>query len=98
MRSQLLLQLNVDMNTDIALDLISEVLKLAALLSLPLLAVILVVGLLISILQVVTQVQDPSIAFVPKLVLFTVVLALLAPWMLHKLTGFGVAMFARIAQ
>ena len=86
------------MNSDIALGLVSELLKLALVLSFPLLAVILVVGLLISVLQVVTQVQDPSIAFVPKLLLFVVVLALLAPWMLDKLSGFGVAMFSRLAQ
>jgi len=56
------------------------------------------VGLAISVLQVVTQVQDPSIAFVPKLVLFVIALALLAPWMLGRLVGYGVAMFARLAQ
>ena len=86
------------MNSDMALGLMSEMLKLGLVLSLPLLAVILVVGLSISVLQVVTQVQDPSIAFVPKLVLFVIVLGLLGPWMLNKLVGFGVAMFARLAQ
>jgi flagellar biosynthetic protein FliQ len=86
------------MTSDAALSLISELLRLALVLSLPLLAVILVSGLLISIIQVVTQVQDPSIAFVPKLLIFGVVLALLAPWMVAKLTGFGTAMFARIAH
>lgn len=54
------------MNSDIVLGLVSELLKLAMVLSLPLLAVILVVGLSISVLQVVTQIQDPSISFVPK--------------------------------
>lgn len=86
------------MNSDVALSLVSELLKTALVLSLPLLAVILVVGLLISILQVVTQVQDPSIAFVPKLALFGVVLVLLAPWMIGRLTAFGTSMFARLAQ
>ena len=86
------------MTSDAALGLISELLRLALVLSLPLLGVILVSGLLISIVQVVTQVQDPSIAFVPKLLIFGVVLALLAPWMVAKLTGFGIAMFARIAH
>jgi flagellar biosynthetic protein FliQ len=88
----------VGLNSDIALGLMSDMLKLALLLSLPLLGVILIVGALISVLQVVTQVQDPSIAFVPKLVLFVVMLALLGPWMLQKLTGFGVEMFSRLAQ
>jgi flagellar biosynthesis protein FliQ len=86
------------MNTDVALGLISELLRLALLLSLPLLAVILIVGLLVSVLQVVTQIQDPSIAFVPKLIVFGIVLVLLAPWMLSQLTSFGIAMFARLAQ
>ena len=86
------------MNSEMAVDLVSDLLKLALVLSLPLLVVILLVGLLISVLQVVTQVQDPSIAFVPKLVLFVIVLVLLAPWMLNRLTAFGVASFARLAQ
>jgi flagellar biosynthetic protein FliQ len=85
------------MNTDIALGLASELLKQGLLLSLPLLAAILVVGLVISVLQVVTQIQDPSIAFVPKLVAFVILLGLLAPWMLHRLTAFGTEMFGRLA-
>ena len=86
------------MNADMALGLISELLQAAAVLCLPLLAVILIVGLAVSVLQVVTQVQDASIGFVPKLMLCGVTLLLLAPWMLNRLTGFGAAMFARIAQ
>jgi flagellar biosynthesis protein FliQ len=86
------------MNSDHVLSLLSELLKLALIVALPLLGVILLVGLLVSVLQVVTQVQDPSIAFVPKLVVFGIALALLAPWMLHKLTAFGVSMFVRLAQ
>jgi flagellar biosynthesis protein FliQ len=86
------------LNTDMALGLMSDMLKLALLLSLPLLGVILVVGALVSVLQVVTQVQDPSIAFVPKLVLFVLILTLLGPWMLQRLTAFGVLMFSRLAQ
>ena len=73
-------------------------LKMALLLSLPLLGVIVLVSILISVLQVVTQVQDASIAFVPKLVLFVVVLSLLGPWMLEKLTGYGLSMFERLAH
>jgi flagellar biosynthesis protein FliQ len=86
------------MNSDIVVGMMSELLKLGLLLTVPLLAVILISGLLVSVLQVVTQVQDPSIAFVPKLILFAVALALLAPWMLGRLTAFGVATFARLAQ
>jgi flagellar biosynthesis protein FliQ len=85
-------------NQDIALELVAELLKLALLVSLPLLALILVVGVVISVLQVVTQVQDPSIAFIPKLLIFGIALALLAPWIIGRLTRYGVAMFARLAE
>ena len=86
------------MNSETALSLLSELLKLALLVSLPLLGVILLTGLVISVLQVVTQVQDPSIAFIPKLVLFVIVLALFSPWMLSRVTAFAVTMFARLSQ
>lgn len=86
------------MNNDVALGLVSEMLRMALLLCLPLLGVVVFVSLLISVLQVVTQVQDTSIAFVPKLVVFVVVLSWLAPWMLGKLTSYGISMFARLAH
>jgi flagellar biosynthesis protein FliQ len=84
------------MNNDVALQLVSELLKLGLLLCAPLLAAVLIIGLLISVLQVVTQVQDPSISFVPKLVVFIVALVLLAPWMLSKLTAYASEMFMRL--
>jgi flagellar biosynthetic protein FliQ len=86
------------MSHDGALQLISELFKLALLLCAPLLGVILIVGLVVSILQVVTQVQDPSIAFVPKLIAFVVALVLLAPWMLDRLTSYAASLLTRLSQ
>lgn len=51
-----------------------------------------------NVLQVVTQVQNAPIAFVPKLLMFVVSLALFGPWMLGKLSAFGISMFSRLAQ
>ena len=73
------------MNGDVALAMVAELLRLGVLLCMPLLGIVLLVGLLVSVLQVVTQLQDPSIAFVPKLAAFVVALVLLAPWMLERL-------------
>ena len=84
------------MNGDVALSMVAELLRLGLLLCLPLLGIVLLVGLLVSVLQVVTQLQDPSIAFVPKLAAFAVALVLLAPWMLERLTAYAIAVFARI--
>lgn len=85
------------MSNDAALALVSEALKLGLLLSAPLLGVILLVGLIVSVIQVVTQVQDQSIAFVPKLIVFVIALVLVSPWMLGRLKSFGIAMFTRLA-
>lgn len=84
------------MSNDVALQLVSELFKVALMLGLPLLGVIIVVGLVVSILQVVTQIQDPSIAFVPKLVAFVVALVLLAPWMLNRLTSYATSVLSRL--
>ncbi len=86
------------MSNDIALQLLAELFQLALLLCAPLLGVILVVGLIVSVLQVVTQVQDPSIAFVPKLVTFAIALVLLAPWMLGRLTAYATALLSRLSS
>ena len=54
----------------------------------PILLVILVTGLLISILQALTQINEATLSFVPKLVLSSLVLVQAGPWMLSYLTDF----------
>lgn len=54
----------------------------------PILLVILVTGLLVSILQALTQINEATLSFVPKLVLSSLVLVLAGPWMLSNLTDF----------
>ena len=54
----------------------------------PVLLVILVAGLLISVLQALTQINEATLSFVPKLVLSSLVLVLAGPWMLSNLTDF----------
>jgi flagellar biosynthesis protein FliQ len=56
--------------------------------SLPVLGISLVVGLIISIFQSVTQIQEMTITFVPKIICTSVSLILFGPWMLGRLTGF----------
>lgn len=63
----------------------SQVLWGAIVVCAPVLACTLVVGLLVSVLQVVTQIQDMSLSFIPKLVATVVALTVCGPWMLRKL-------------
>ncbi|MBI2896486.1 MAG: flagellar biosynthesis protein FliQ [Deltaproteobacteria bacterium] len=65
-----------------------EALYLALLLSIPVLAASLVVGLVISLLQAVTQVQEQTLSFVPKLVAALLALAAAGPWIGSELARF----------
>ncbi len=59
-------------------------LKVAA----PVLIVSMIVGLIVSIFQAVTQIQEQTLTFVPKLLAIIVVMIILGPWMLNTLTQF----------
>ena len=62
----------------------------------PVLGVILVTGLLVSIVQAVTQVQEMTLTFIPKVLAVAVVLALLGHWMLGRLVGFTVTLLQNL--
>jgi flagellar biosynthetic protein FliQ len=77
--------------TDLALQLMGEMLLAALLISAPILLPIMIVGLVISILQVVTQVQEISLTFVPKIIVVFIAVVVFGPWMLRKLLAFSSA-------
>ena len=56
----------------------------------------LIVGTLISILQAVTQVQEMTLVFVPKIVAVMIILAVFGGWMLQQAVSFGVQTFESI--
>ncbi len=75
--------------TDTAvLDLGRQALMISAKLALPILAVALVIGTIISLLQAVTQVQEMTLTFVPKVLAIAAVLMLSGGWMLNQLAEF----------
>ena len=82
------------MRPDLALQMLADVLWNGLLITAPLLAVTLVVGLLISVIQVVTQVQESSLTFIPKLIASIVVLVVCGPWMLKRLVAFSTSLIA----
>ena len=86
------------MGPDSALQMLVELLWNGLLITAPLLAVTLVVGLLISIVQVVTQVQEASLTFIPKIIAAVVVLVVCGPWMLKRLVGYASGLIASIPQ
>lgn len=61
----------------------------------PIMMVALIVGLVISLFQALTQIQEATLTFVPKMLVVFVSLLLLAPFMLHTLIDFTEQMMAR---
>lgn len=84
------------MNTYIALA--SEALWLILLLSLPPLLASLIVGLVISLLQALTQVQEQTLTFVPKIIATIIVLIISANFILDRLLVFSHKVFAAMLK
>jgi flagellar biosynthetic protein FliQ len=64
----------------------------------PMLAVAIVVGLIISIFQATTQIQESTLAFVPKIVAVLLALLLFSAFIMNTLEGFTLRMFASVAS
>lgn len=62
----------------------------------PVLVASLVVGVVISALQAMTQINDASLAFVPKVVAMVAALAFFGPWMLTSLVEYAARLFAAL--
>jgi len=76
------------MGPDQVLELSTEALELALRVALPLLGVGLVVGLAVSIFQAVTQIQEQTLSFIPKILALAGVLIVGGPWMLNQLLSY----------
>ncbi len=73
------------MNQDVVVNLAMEAMQLALKVGGPILIVGLVIGLLISVFQAVTQIQEQTLSFIPKVVGLAVVIVVGGPWMLGQL-------------
>lgn len=76
------------MEQTIFIDLVQKTLTVIIELSAPVLGVSLGVGILISLFQAVTQIQEATLTFVPKIIACLVTLGILGPWMLSIYTDF----------
>lgn len=86
------------MSEELVLKLGQETLKTTAMLASPLLVSALVVGLLVSIFQAVTQINEATLTFIPKMVVVGLVLVLAAPWMMDVMNHFTVQLFENLGD
>ncbi len=76
------------MTQDFVIGLARQAIELTLLISLPMLGLGLVVGLVVSIFQAVTQIQEMTLTFVPKIVAVLLGLLVAFPWIMNKLLDF----------
>ena len=76
------------MNQDVVINLVMQAVTVAMKVALPILLAGLVVGLLVSIFQAVTQIQEMTLTFIPKILATVVVMVVAGPWMLNQIVGY----------
>ncbi|RLL51082.1 flagellar biosynthetic protein FliQ [Mariprofundus sp. EBB-1] len=76
------------MGPDSVIQIGSEAVKMVLLISLPMLAVALVVGIAISLFQALTQIQEMTLTFVPKIIAVFGAMIIAAPWMTERMITF----------
>jgi len=81
------------MNELVIIDIAKEALRTAIYTAGPALIVSMIIGLSVSIFQVVTSLQDQTVAFVPKVVGVMLTVVLCFPWMMRVMTHFATRMF-----
>lgn len=86
------------MNPEIAIDVFKTTILFSLYIVAPFLVGMLVVGLLTSLFQSITSVQEATLTFAPKLIAFSALAILLAPWLLRSLAEFTTDIFARMAS
>ncbi len=79
-----------------AVNLGREAVMLTLLLALPVLLVGFLVAAVTSLLQALTQVQEQTLSFIPKIVAMLLTGAIFGPWMLARLVEFSQKMFSRL--
>ncbi len=77
------------MNTQDVIDLGREAVNLMLLIGAPMLISGMFVGLIVGLLQAVTQIQEQSVSFVPKLVAMVLVLSLTLPWLIQQMVQYS---------
>ncbi|MEX2229394.1 MAG: flagellar biosynthesis protein FliQ [Dehalococcoidia bacterium] len=86
------------MNDAFVLALAREALVTALLISAPILVVSLVIGMLVSVFQAMTQINEATLTFVPKILGVFAVSAILGPWMVGTMVGYTQRLFATLPQ
>ena len=84
------------MTVDFAIQIAREAMLITLLLSAPMLGFGLIVGLIVSILQALTQVNEMTLSFIPKIIAVVVAFAIFLPWLMRIIMEFTIRLLTMI--
>ena len=86
------------MNQDKVVSLIVDMMGITMKVAMPMLLVGLIVGLAVSVFQAVTQIQEQTLSFIPKILALVAVIAIAGPWMLGSVVDWTTNLWSNIPQ
>lgn len=85
------------MTEELVIKLGQDALRTTALLAAPLLLSTLVIGLAVSVFQALTQINEATLTFIPKMIVVAAVIVIAGPWMMDVMSAYTVNLFENIA-
>ncbi len=86
------------MTRDTVTSLVTEAMELSLKVGMPLLLAGLIVGLVVSVFQAVTQIQEQTLTFIPKILATVAVIIIGGPWMLDQLVAYAAELYGSIPE
>ena len=86
------------MPEELILNLAQNALTTTAMMAAPMLIGALVIGLMVSVMQAVTQINEATLTFIPKMVIVAIIFLIAAPWMLDVMGEFTRGLFSNMTQ
>ena len=77
------------MTEEMVMSIGAEAIKTVIMLAGPMLLAAMVIGVMVSVLQAITQINEATLTFIPKMVAITLVLVIMAPWMLEVIQAYA---------
>lgn len=86
------------MSEEFILKLGQDTIRTTAMVAGPMLGGALIIGLLVSVLQAITQINEATLTFIPKMVVVALIVMIAGPWMIDVMTAFATGIFQNIAH
>ena len=86
------------MENEFVIEVVNQAIKVTLMLSAPMLIGALVVGILVSIFQAVTQINEQTLSFIPKILVIITALVIFSPWMMETMVSYTQEHFMSIPE